>query len=560
MKVTREHTTGAEAVGGTLADHGVDTVFGVVGSGNFVATDALVRGGARFLAARHEGGAMAMADAYGRTTGRIAVCSVHQGPGLTNTLTALGEAAKSRTPVVVIAGATSAGMTRSNFHIDQAALVTAAGGIAEQLYRPETVVADTARAYRRARDERRPVVLNMPLDVQAARVPGPAEPAGAVALSPPTADVRPSERVVAELAAELLAARRPVLLAGRGAWLAGAGAVIGELADRIGARLATTAVVKGLFAGHPRDVGIAGGFSEPVAVETLESADLILALGATLTTWTTRGDTVFDHRVRVIQIDRDQRAIGLNGRVDLGIVGDVGATVTALLAEIDDRPAAGTFDPPPRPPAPDPPGRNTGPAADGTCHPADLTAWLEELLPAERSLVLDGGHFIGWPAMGLSVPDPAGFVFTSAGFQSIGLGLGAAIGTAVGRPDRLTVLAVGDGGYRMALADLETLVRLDLDVLVVVYNDHAYGAEVHHFLDHGSGLELVRFPDTDLTGGGDIAAGARAAGARALTVRRHADLAAAADWFARPRGPLVLDARIDPGVVGPWAEQDFIGH
>ena len=120
------HTV-AHAVGGTLARLGVDTVFGLVGSGNFVATNALVAGGARFVAARHEGGAVAMADGWARTTGRPGVASVHQGPGLTNTLTALAEAAKARTPLVVLAGDTPARALRSNFRIDQHDLVRSVG-------------------------------------------------------------------------------------------------------------------------------------------------------------------------------------------------------------------------------------------------------------------------------------------------------------------------------------------------------------------------------------------------------------------------------------------------
>src|SRR3712207_1350252 len=117
----------AEAVGGTLARCGVDTAFGVVGSGNFVATNAMVAAGARFVAARHEGGAATMADAYARTSGGVAALSLHQGCGLTNALTGITEAAKSRTPLVVLtAEATS---TRSNFFVDQAALASAVGAV-----------------------------------------------------------------------------------------------------------------------------------------------------------------------------------------------------------------------------------------------------------------------------------------------------------------------------------------------------------------------------------------------------------------------------------------------
>ena len=119
-----------------------------------------------------------MADGYGRVSGRIAACSVHQGPGLTNTITGLTEAAKSRTPVLVLAADTPAAALRSNFRIDQAGLVEAVGAVAERVHGPDTAMADVARAVRRARVERRAVVLMLPLDVQAADCDPTPAPAG----------------------------------------------------------------------------------------------------------------------------------------------------------------------------------------------------------------------------------------------------------------------------------------------------------------------------------------------------------------------------------------------
>ena len=161
----------AEAVGRAIAQHGPRHVFGLIGSGNFAVTNAMVAGGARFVAARHEGGAISMADAYAQVTGGLGVCSVHQGPGLTNTLTGLTEAAKSRTPLLLLAGDTAAAAIRSNFRIAQDQLVDSVGAVAERTYGPQTAVVDALRALRRARVERRPVVLMLPLDVQAATCP-----------------------------------------------------------------------------------------------------------------------------------------------------------------------------------------------------------------------------------------------------------------------------------------------------------------------------------------------------------------------------------------------------
>src|SRR5262245_33566264 len=227
----------AEAVGRALAGLGVDAVFGLLGSGNLTVTNALRDAGARFVAARLENGAICMADGYARVSGRLPACSVHQGPGLTNAITGLTEAAKSRTPLILLAADTPAAALRSNFRIDQSGLVEAVGAVAERVHGPDTAIADVARAVRRARGERRAVVLMLPLDVQAAETE--------FATPPPVADLdppAPSAQAVATAAELLRTARRPAIIAGRGAVLAGAGPALRRLGERVGAVLATSAV------------------------------------------------------------------------------------------------------------------------------------------------------------------------------------------------------------------------------------------------------------------------------------------------------------------------------
>jgi thiamine pyrophosphate-dependent acetolactate synthase large subunit-like protein len=158
---------------------------------------------------------------------------------------------------------------------------------------------------------------------------------------------------------------------------------------------------------------------------------------------------------------------------------------------------------------------------------------------------------MGYPAMYLDVPDPEGFVFTQA-FQSIGLGLATAVGAAVARPDRLTVAALGDGGALMGISELETVVRLGLDLLVVVYDDEAYGAEVHHFGPGGYPLDHVRFPPADLAEIG------RGFGCEGVTVREPGDLAAVRQWIAGPREqPMVVDAKVTRAVPSWWLDEAF---
>jgi len=539
----------AEAVGRALPALGVDVVFGLMGSGNLAVTNAMRDGGARFYSARHEGGAICMADGYARVTGRMAACSVHQGPGLTNTVTGLTEAAKSRTPLIVLAPEPPSAALRSNFRIDQVGLVEAVGATAERVHAPATAVRDVARAVRRARVERRTVVLMLPLDVLAAECPYAELPADGPALDAP-APAASAVRAVADL---LAGARRAVLVAGRGAALAGAGPSLRALGELTGALLATSAVANGLFAGDPYDLGIAGGFASPLAAQLLAEADTVVAFGASLNQWTTRHGTLPGQDATVVQVDLDAEAIGAHRPVDIGVVGDAAATAEALAAVLGEREPA-TWRTPElaeqiaaRRWRDEPFDASTAP---GVLDPRTLTIALDDLLPAERTVVVDSGAFMGWPSMYLGVPDAAGFVFPQA-FQCVGLALGNAIGAAIARPDRLTVAAVGDGGALLALSEFETLGRLGLPLLVVIYNDAAYGAEVHHFAPMGEAVDLAQFPDTD------FAALGQATGSRGLTARSLEDLDGVRDWLAVRDRALVLDAKVDPTICGEWLEEAF---
>lgn len=559
----------AEAVGGLLAAAGVRAAFGVVGSGNFHLTNALVSHGVRFVAARHEGGAATMADACARMTGEVAVVSVHQGPGLTNAITGLAEAAKSRTPLVVLAGeATDA---RSNFHIDQDAAVRAVGAVPMRVSGPAEAARHTLEAFRVARDERRTVVLNLPLDVQAAETElggeHPDRAAAAVRASGPAAPAASAEQLDG-LRRLLDGAERPVFVAGRGARHARAELV--ELAERTGALLATSAVAKGLFRGSPWDLDVSGGFATPLTAELVRGADLVVGWGCALNMWTTRHGSLIGPGAKVAQVDLDLAAVGLHVPADHGVVGDVAEVARALTAGIEragieraGTERAGTERAGYRSPELARRIREEGrwravPYRDesggGRIDPRTLTIGLDDLLPAERIVATDSGNFMGYPAMFLDVPDERGFCFTQA-FQAVGLGLATAIGAAVARPDRLPVAALGDGGAFMGIAELETVVRLGLPMVVVVYDDEAYGAEVHHFGPHGHPLGTVRFPPADL------AAIARGYGFAAVTVTGPADLAGVAEWLKGPRErPLLVHAKVTGDRPSWWLEEAFKGH
>jgi thiamine pyrophosphate-dependent acetolactate synthase large subunit-like protein len=544
----------ADVVGETIAAQGVHDVFGVLGSGNLIVTNAIARGGAVFHPTRHEAGAVGAADGYARVSGRVGIASVHQGPGLTNTMTALAEAAKSRTPLVVLAGETPAPALTSNFRIDQHDLVESVGAIADRVFGPETAADDALRAYERARTERRPVVLMLPIDQQA-RPPQQTAPSRPrmPALSAP----EPPRQAVAEAAELLAAAERPAIIAGRGAVLAGAGPALEELGQRVGAILATSAPANGLFAGLPFALGISGGFASPLAQELLPQADVVVIAGAGANHWTTRHGKLIAPGAKVIQIDVEPRAIARNRPADVALVGDARAAAVALGAAVASRSDQRTGFRTPELAASIAARRwEHEPFADASTDefldPRTLSIALNRLLPTNRSVVVDSGHFMGYPSMYLDVPDAESWVFVN-GFQAVGLALGAGIGASIASPERPTVIAVGDGAAFFALPELETAARLKVTTLVVIYDDAAYGAEVHHFEPMGHDVTAVRFPDVDL------AAVARAAGCKAHTVRTLDDLHVVEEWLVNPHGPLVLDAKVNPTICAEWLAEAFRG-
>jgi thiamine pyrophosphate-dependent acetolactate synthase large subunit-like protein len=495
-----------------------------------------------------------MADGYSRLAALPAVLSVHQGCGLTNAMTGIGEAAKSRTPMIVLAADTSGAAVNSNFRVDQDALAASVGAVAERVHSPASAVADITRAYKTATHGRRTVVVSLPLDVQAAPVDpaswntGPRAPGAA-----PPAAARPAASAIDDFVALLAAAERPVFVAGRGG--RGAGPAIAALARRAGALLATSAVANGLFAGDEFNLGISGGFATPLAAELIAGADLIVGWGCALNMWTMRHGTLIGPAARIVQVDDDLAALGAHRPVDLGLLGDCGATAADALdalkegkagfrtAGISARLAQGRW-------------WNDVPTADlGTARridPRQFSKALDRALPAQRVVSVDSGNFMGYPSAYLRVPDELGFCFTQA-FQSVGLGLASGIGAALAQPGRLPVIAAGDGGFLMGVAELETAVRLGQPMAVAVYNDAAYGAEVHHF-GTDSDLGAVVFPDSD------IAAIARGFGASGVTVQTPDDMAAVEAWARDPAGVLVIDAKIASDGGSWWLAEAFRGH
>jgi thiamine pyrophosphate-dependent acetolactate synthase large subunit-like protein len=547
-------STVAAGLARDLAALGARRCFGLLGTANFKISQALTENGVELISARHECNAASMADAYAKATGELTLVSVHSGPGLTNALTGIGEAAKSRTPLLVLAGDVPAGAVRSNFYIDQAAMVQAVGAVSERIHTPQSARHDTLRAATRALRDRRTVVLSLPLDVQDAPLPSNSPP---LALPPEPGRLHPDPAAVRRVAAAVAQARRPLVLAGRGAVVSDAEAALTALADHVGALLATSVCGHGLFASSPWSLGISGGFASPIADELIAESDLILGFGLSFTPWTTKKGKLIAPAAVVAHVDVEAPQFGGHLPVDHAVQGDARATAEALLAELE----------------------RTGPSArdgwrnerlreriragdnhhspyqdrstDRFIDPRTLSKAVDAILPADRVVACDSGHFQGWVPRYLRVPSARASCLSHS-FQSVGLGLASAIGLAIANPGKLAVLGAGDGGFLMSIADLETALRLGLRLCILIYNDNSYAAEVHYFRRQNLPVDIVQFPDVD------FAAIARGYGARAATVRTLADLDPVKAWVSEGApGVFVIDGRIDPDLEADWHAEHF---
>lgn len=537
-----------------LADIGAKRCFGLVGGANFKVTLALTELGVDFIAARHEGGAVSMADVAARLTNHLTVVSVTAGPGLTNAITGIGEAVKSDTPLLVLAGDVVLGDKQSAFAFNQAELVHAVGGEWRQIADASTAYTDTWSAAALALRERKPVVLSLPVDVQEQQV------AKTLGKKHPPLTPRPPINPVKleQMAAIIRTAQRPLILAGHGAVVAAAQPLLVELADRTGALLATSLQAHGMFSGHPWNLGVAGGFSSKATAELIAQSDLILAFGMSLNMWTTKKGKLISSYAQLVQVDVEKGRIGVHRPVDLELEGDASAVAMALLRALDKEPPmqAGWRTPDVAGVMTAKSNRNLGYDDTSTAEhidPRTLSKAVDDILPVNRTVVVDGGHFVGWVTRYLSVPDHKGWCIPIA-FQSIGLGLAGAIGAATAQPDRLTVLAVGDGGFLMSIAELESAVRLKKNICIFIYNDSAYSAEVHHFGPEGYSASMAQFPVTD------FAAIARGYGGDGVVVRTLADLGALKRWVADgAQGVFIVDGRINPTLIADWYSEMFTG-
>lgn len=525
-----------EAVAKLLAQNTVRTMFGLIGDANLAYLGAFIEHeNGEFVAAASEGAAVSMADGFHRMSDRIGVASVTHGPAVTNCLTALTEAVRARSKVLLLTADTPA--VHDHFqYLDLEGFARTAGAQYRRVQRADDIAGDLAQALTLIHAEHRPLLLNIPYDLLELDA-GSTKRLSIV--EPRTGGSLPDADAVDDALGYLLHANRPVVLAGRGAL--GARAEILRLARMIGAPVLTTLLGKDLFSGEPENLGIYGTLSSEVAAKEISRCDCVLAFGASLNSLTTDSRALLRDKV-VIQCDIRPDAIGRFGPVDAAVIADSAMIAQAMCDRLEQTDLAA-------------PTRNrviglsTEVSAtdqepyrsitrNGAVDVRDAMTWLAEALPAGTRVVSDIGRFsfTAWSAL----PVTPGRFAVAGTFGSIGLGIATAIGGAAAGTEVPTVCLAGDGGAMMGIAELSTAVRHKLPLIVVILNDRCYGAEYQKLVD----LDLdpahseVAWPEFESLG--------EAFGAHAVQVRSEADFAVAATCIQERQFPLVIEIKLDP--------------
>ncbi|TFC74889.1 thiamine pyrophosphate-binding protein [Cryobacterium sp. TMS1-20-1] len=530
-----------QALARYLVESGTDVMFGLIGDGNLFMVDSYTREfGGTYLSVAHEANSVLAAIGYARVSGRVGVATVTHGPAFTNTMTALVEGVRSRTPIVLIAGDTAREDRRNLQNIEQREVARSTGAGFVELRSERTWLEDVRAAFRQATIERRPVVLNVPIDFIWRDVAwGGPYPSAVV-----ETEAVPSASALNEAVGALASARRPIVLAGRGASSAAARRQLVRLAERIGAPLATTIGGKDLFAGEPFDLGVFGTLSTDATVSAIIASDCIIAFGASLNHFTTAEESYLVGKT-VIVCDRDPGRTQSSSPNLVVVTGDAALTAEAIVEWLDEgeieptgfrdrmqlSSAAATVA-----------SSRAAPSA-----PADIALpirrvydMLDERLPDDCVIVTDGGRFMPLAWQGLHVKHPRHLV-TTVSFGAIGNGMGHALGAAMAEPDLPVVLVTGDGGFMLGgLTEFNSAVRHGLNLTVVILNDGGYGAEYVQF--EARNMD----PDLSLLGWADFAPVGIALGGSGRTVATLDELGAVLDGLSLSGLPTIVDIKLDP--------------
>ncbi|MBD3851189.1 MAG: biosynthetic-type acetolactate synthase large subunit [Acidobacteria bacterium] len=471
--------TGAEIVWECLIQEGVDLVFGYPGGAILPTYDALSKyPQIHHVLPRHEQGASHMADGYARATGKVGVAMATSGPGATNLVTGLATAMLDSSPIVCLTGQVPT--PAIGYNAFQEADIT---GITLPITKHNYLVTSVEElafsireAFHIARSGRPgPVLIDLPKDVQTARTEFvyPTDVIRLPGYQPvPTAPLSQIE----EAQKLIRSAERPVILAGRGVLLSGACAEVVEFAEHIQTPVSLTLLGKGCFPeNHPLCLGMMGMHGAGHANHAVQEADLLLAFGMRFDDRVTGNIANYAPKARKVHIDIDPSEINKNVEVDVGIAGDLKETLDILLDGLEPLEHGPWIE-------------RISRWRDESTHRELLNQVLESpelkaaevvhdlwtLTGGEAITVTDVGQHQMWVAQYYKHSQRHALI-TSGGMGTMGFGLPAGIGAAMGRPDDEVWVVVGDGGFQMTMAELATAMQEQVNVKIALINNGYLG-------------------------------------------------------------------------------------
>ncbi|HEX7342402.1 MAG TPA: acetolactate synthase 2 catalytic subunit [Rhodanobacteraceae bacterium] len=531
---TAETLTGAQWVLRALEDAGVDTVFGYPGGAIMPVYDALVDSPLKHVLTRHEQGAALAADGYARASGRLGVCLATSGPGATNLLTGIANAALDSVPMLAITGQVGTSLMGTDAFQEVDVF-----GMSLPVVKHSWIVRDAADVYAVIREAAAlaqsgrpgPVLVDLPKNVANALAKARPWQAPAAAASTPDESALERARVL------LRKAQRPVLYVGGGVVLANAEAALRAFAQATG--MPTVSTLKGLGAADPDSehyLGMLGMHGLPAANYAVHDADLLVVVGARFDDRATGRLDGFAAGAQVIHLDADPAEIGKLRHADVGLAGDLAGYLKGLAEPLSigawqahcvglsrafgDRREL-------------PPGNTV--YAPALLHQLSLAAGKEAVVAC------DVGQHQMWVAQHWHFGRGRAHL-TSAGLGTMGYGLPAAIGAQLGCPQRTVICVSGDGSIMMNVQELATLKRYGLPVKIVLLDNGCLGMvrQWQQLFNDG------RYSEVDLSDNPDFAVVAKAFGIESFTVDARDQVDAAIERLLATEGPVLCHVKIDP--------------
>jgi sulfoacetaldehyde acetyltransferase len=500
--------TPSEAFVETMAANGVTDIFGIMGSAFMDAMDIFAPAGIRLIPVVHEQGAAHMADGYARVSGRHGVVIAQNGPGISNCVTAIAAAYWAHTPVVMITPETGTmGMGLGGFQeANQLPMFEEFTKYQGHVNNPKRMAEYTGRCFDRAMSEMGPTQLNIPRDYFYGEIE--------VEIPQPNRlDRGPGGEHSLNEAAELLAkAKFPVIISGGGVVMGDAVEECKVLAERLGAPVVNSYLHNDSFpASHPLWCGPLGYQGSKAAMKLISQADVVVALGSRLGPFGTlpqHGMDYWPKNAKIIQIDADNKMLGLVKKISVGICGDAKAAAIALTQRLANKTLvcdASKAD------------RAKTIAAEKAAWEKELDEWtherdafsldmieeqkkektptggnylsprqvlreLEKAMPADVMVSTDIGNINSVANSYLRFEKPRSF-FAPMSFGNCGYALPTMIGAKAAAPERPAIAYAGDGAWAMSMVEIMTAVRHDIPVTAVVFHNRQWGAEKKNQVD-----------------------------------------------------------------------------